>query len=103
MFFRYPIEGGEAPPVKWLTRRDNLIHWRAGGKSMLRNQGSEIPCRIESVDLDTGQRELFKEIAPDNLVGLTQLRPLFFTDDERSSVYGVLRQTSGLFVSARSE
>lgn len=102
-FLVYPIDGGEAQPVKWLAREDKVIHWSADGKSVLVARGREVPCRVERVDLDTGRRELFREIVPGNLTGLTAIYPTFVTDDEQSYVYKFVRQTSVLFMSEAPE
>jgi hypothetical protein len=73
-YFIYPIAGREPRPVPGLTEADVLAQWSADGRSGLVYRRSEIPCRVEQVDLATGRRTLFKEFAPADHTGLLSLR-----------------------------
>ena len=65
---------------------------------MLVCSDASIPSRVERVDLETGRRTLFKEIAPPDRVGLMSVGLNFLTEDERSYAYGFGRQVSTLFL-----
>ena len=65
---------------------------------MLVCSDASIPSRVERVDLETGRRTLFKEIAPPDRVGLMSVGLSFITQDERSYAYGFYRRVSTLFV-----
>jgi len=95
----YPIAGGEPRPVPGLTEADVLAQWSADGRSVLAYRRAEIPCRLERVDLATGHRTLFKELAPADRAGLLSMREIFATDDLRSYAYTAYYQVSSLFVS----
>jgi eukaryotic-like serine/threonine-protein kinase len=95
----YPIAGGEPQPVAGLTETDVLAQWSADGRSVLVYRRAEIPSRIERVDLVSGRRTLFKELAPVDRTGLLSVRELFITDDLRSYAYTAYYQVSSLFVS----
>ena len=41
-----------------LAEADVVAHWSADGRSVLVYRRAEIPCRLERVFLDTGQRQL---------------------------------------------
>jgi predicted Ser/Thr protein kinase len=99
----YPIAGGEPRPVPELRDADLLVQWSADGRSVLAYRRAEIPYRLESVDLATGKRKLFKELAPADRTGLLSLREIFVTDDLRSYAYTAYYQVSSLFVSEGSE
>ena len=98
-YFLYPITGGEARLVPGLTEADVVAHWSADGRSVLAYRRAEIPCRLEGVDLATGHRALFKELAPADRAGLLSMRDVFVTDDLRSYAYTAYYQVSSLFVS----
>jgi Tol biopolymer transport system component len=98
-YFLYPITGGEARLVPGLTETDVVAHWSADGRSVLAYRRAEIPCRLEGVDLATGHRALFKELAPADRAGLLSMREVFVTDDLRSYAYTAYYQVSSLFVS----
>jgi hypothetical protein len=95
----YPLSGGEPRPVPGLTEADAVARWTGDARSVLAYRSAEIPCRLDRVDLATGQRRLFKEIAPADRVGLLSLRGVFVTDDLRSYAYTTYHQVSSLFVS----
>jgi Tol biopolymer transport system component len=95
----YPIAGGEPQPVPALTEADVLAQWSADGRSVLAYRRAEIPYRVERVDLATGKRSLFKELAPTDRTGLLSMREIFVTDDLRSYGYTAYYQVSSLFVS----
>ncbi|MFI4978495.1 MAG: hypothetical protein ACHQC8_07475 [Solirubrobacterales bacterium] len=98
-YFVYPIAGGEPRPVPGLTEADVVAQWSADGRSVLVYRGAQIPCRLERVDLATGQRKLFTELAPADRAGLLSTREIVATDDLRSYAYTAYYQVSSLFVS----
>jgi hypothetical protein len=98
-YFVYRIAGGEPKPVPGLTEADVLAQWSADGRSVLAYRRAEIPYRLERLDLATGHRTLFKELAPADRAGLLSMRGIFVTDDLRSYAYTAYYQVSGLFVS----
>ena len=97
-YFFYSLAGGEPRPVPWLAEADGISRFGADGRSVLVSRGTEIPRRIERVDLQTGERALFKEIAPADRAGLLVISVIFVTDDERSYTYTAVRTLSTLFV-----
>ena len=98
----YPVQGGEPRAVPGLGETDSIAHWSPDGRSVLAYRRAEIPCRLERVVLATGERTLFKELAPADRAGLLSLRGVFVTDDLRSYAYTTYHQVSPLFVSERS-
>ncbi|MFI5113629.1 MAG: protein kinase [Terriglobales bacterium] len=98
-YFVYPIAGGEPRPVPGLTEADVVAQWSSDEQSVLVYRGAQIPCRLERVDLATGQRKLFTELAPADRAGLLSTREVVATDDLRSYAYTAYYQVSSLFVS----
>lgn len=97
-YFLYPVDSGDQRPVEWLTNSDVVIQWSADSRFWYVYQGSQIPCRVERVNVETGRRDLFKEMAPNVRNGLLAVRPTFITDDQRSYAYTTYQQVSTLFV-----
>jgi predicted Ser/Thr protein kinase len=95
----YPIAPGDPRPIPGLTEADVLAQWSGDGRSVLAYRRGELPYRIERVELATGKRKFFKELAPADRTGLLSLRGIFFTDDLRSYAYTAYYQVSYLFVS----
>jgi Tol biopolymer transport system component/predicted Ser/Thr protein kinase len=98
-YFVYPIAGGEPRPVPVLTETDVLAQWSVDGRSVLSYSRAQIPGRLERVDLASGRRTLFKELAPADRAGLLSMREVFVTDDLQSYAYTAYYQVSSLFVS----
>jgi hypothetical protein len=91
--------GGAPRPVVGLTQADILALWSGDGLAALVCRRAEIPYRLESVDLATGNRTLFEEFVPADRTGLLSLREIFVTEDLRSYAYTAYYQVSSLFVS----
>ena len=103
-FFLYPVDGGAEPrPVEWLTDADVVIQWSADNRFWFAYRGSAIPCRVERINVETGRRELFKEVAPTIRTGLLAVRPTFITDNQQSYAYTTYQQVSSLFVTEENE
>jgi hypothetical protein len=98
----YPMAGGQPQPVPGLTGADVLAQWSADGRSVLAYHRAEIPYRLERVDLASGRRTLFKELAPADRTGLLSMREIYVTDDLQSYAYTAYYQVSSLFVSEGS-
>jgi len=102
-YFIYPTDGGESRSVESLTEADIVIQWSADNRSVFVYRGLAIPCRVERINVETGRRELFKEIAPPNRTGLLVVRPTFITDNQQSYAYTTYQQTATLFVTEGNE
>ena len=91
----YPVSGGPPAEVSGALPDDHPLEWEAGGKSLFvwdRNW----PARIYRLELGTGRRELWKELAPDP-VGL-MYGDVILTHDGRHYVYRLRRVFSELNV-----
>ncbi|MEK6325182.1 MAG: hypothetical protein AABN33_26375 [Acidobacteriota bacterium] len=89
--------------MPWLTDAEVVIQWGADGRFVFSYRGSSIPCRVERVNVETGRRELFIEMAPANRTGLLAVRLNFITDNQQSYAYTTYQQVSSLFVTEESE
>ncbi len=96
-FLRYRLDGGAPQPVAGVNREDVILGFRPDGKSLLAMRPWEMPARVETVELATGQRTLLREIAPDNRIGTTATVGVGFSEDEKSYVYSVWRSVGELF------
>jgi hypothetical protein len=80
-----------------LDREDLIVGFRPDGRSLLATRDWEMPGRIESVQLATGQRTLLREIAPDNTIGAIEFGGVDLSEDENSHVYSIARCVGALF------
>lgn len=93
----YPVEGGEPRPVSGLEEQDVLIRFSNDGQSLYAAQGS-LPTRIFRIDLESGRRELWKEIMPSNLAGLLFIHRPRLSSDGKAYAYTYIRELTDLFL-----
>ncbi len=95
--FQYPIEGGDPKPFPGLQEYDAVLQWNADANSLLvATRG--VPAKILRVDLTTGKREEWKEIAPSDPAGVENLPVIRFSADSKSYAYSYFRTLSDLYV-----
>ncbi|MFY9551836.1 MAG: protein kinase, partial [Thermoanaerobaculia bacterium] len=94
----YPIEGGEPTPIPGLTGEDTPVGWTADGRSLYAYRRSELPVKVYRVDAATGKRELWKELAPEDAAGVTQISRVCPTPDGTAYAYSYSRTLSDLYL-----
>ncbi|HLV85352.1 MAG TPA: protein kinase [Candidatus Sulfotelmatobacter sp.] len=94
----YPTAGGDAKKLNLNPRPDDVpIGFTPDGKSF-RVRTSAVPTQIYAVDLATGKREFWKELAPADPAGVRSFFRVAFSDDGKSYAYSLDRVMSDLFV-----
>ena len=94
----YPIAGGEPQKFSILPNpNERIMRFFDGGKSVLLRT-STVPVQVTRVDIATGHRELWKEIAPADPAGVQSIPSLKFSADGKSYAYSVGRTLSDLYV-----
>jgi hypothetical protein len=68
-----------------------------GGKTLLLRTLS-IPVKVARIDIATGRREPWKEIAPPDPAGVQSIPSLRFSEDGKSYAYSIGRLLSDLYV-----
>ena len=94
----YPIAAGEAQKLNFSLSADEVaLGFSADGKNLL-TATHGVPLRIALVDLATGRRQPWKEIAPADLAGVQGISTIKFSADGKSYAYSTLRVLSDLYV-----
>ncbi len=96
-WYVYPLAGGAPRAVPGLTGEDAPVCTSLDGLSVLASRRIAIPQLIERVDLESGRRSPFREIAPADHAGLVRIIPTFISDDGRSYAYWTWWYRSTLF------
>ena len=94
----YPAKGGEGRAAPGATVQDSVIRWSGDGRSVLVYRQEEVPARVERLDISTGKRQLVRTLGPTHLVGTLMIKPVAFSEDEKSHAYGLRKQISHLFL-----
>jgi eukaryotic-like serine/threonine-protein kinase len=94
----YPISGGEPQKLDLgIQPSEFIIGFSADGKS-LQVRTRTIPVEIFNVDMASGHREPWKEIAPADPAGAQMVFKIAFGADRKSYAYSVSRVLSDLYV-----
>jgi len=94
----YAIAGGEAQKFNIVPNpNERILGFLPDGKSLLLRSLS-VPVEITRVDIATGHRELWKEIAPADLAGVQSIPVVKFSADGKSYAYSVGHLLSDLYV-----
>jgi hypothetical protein len=87
----YPLEGGEPRPLPGATRDDVPIRWAKDGRSVFVQRGQDVPLRVDTIDVATGARKLWKELPPLDPAGVMVAGPIRLSADGQSYVYSYRR------------
>jgi dipeptidyl aminopeptidase/acylaminoacyl peptidase len=94
----YPSAGGEPRPVSSLAPDDIVARWTVDGRGFLANRWSEVPARLERVDLTTGRRDFVRRLAPPDLAGVVRIQNVTVAADEKVYGYSAIQRRSDLFL-----
>lgn len=86
-YWIYPMEGEETKHLSGITRKDEVVHWSSDGQSVLIHRPGEVPAQIERLYLSTGKRTAVMQLSPPSRAGVTNVRHIVFSQDERSYAY----------------
>ena len=96
--FLYPIAGGDPQKLSFaLGAGEFTVGASADGKGIL-VASPGIPMKIALVDLASGHREPWKEIAPADPAGAQSITNIRFSADGKAYAYSTLRLLSDLYV-----
>jgi hypothetical protein len=92
----YPVNGGKPLEAKGIMLDDFPIQWHDSGNSVF-VWDRTFPAKVYKVDLITGKRELWKELAPADRNGVLYGR-IFMTPDGMHYIYRYRRITNRLYL-----
>jgi hypothetical protein len=95
--FICPVAGGSSRQLPGLREDDVLVGWTRDGRALLFEAISDVPARLDRVDIDTGNRVAVTTIGPPDLEGAIQVFAGAVLHDGEVIAYSVLRQRSTLF------
>jgi eukaryotic-like serine/threonine-protein kinase len=96
--YLYRLEGGEPEQIKGLADDETPSGWSADGRYLYVFRRRDVPVKVSKLDVTTGQREPWKELAPRDGAGIQDLAPVIPTPDGSAYVYGYSRTLSDMYV-----
>ena len=94
----YPLSGGEPRPIPGVEDADRVIRWGSDMNALYVYHDRELPLKIYKLDLATGRRELWREIAPSDPSGRLGSVNVLLTPDGKGCVYAFTRHLSDLYL-----
>src|SRR5262245_30070832 len=94
----YPVTGGKPETVVGLKSSDRVVGWTADGRSLFVTRSGMLPVPVERLDWATGQRTLWKQLAPPDPAGILHGPWVMVAPDGESYAYTVYRLLCRLYV-----
>jgi eukaryotic-like serine/threonine-protein kinase len=96
--YMYPVSGGDAKLVAGMEAGDLPVNFTGDGHSVYLYHTGDIPAKVYKVDLGTGKKSVWKELAPLDPTGISTIAPVLMTPDGKSYVYGFHRTVGDLYL-----
>jgi hypothetical protein len=91
------VAGGEPRPLPGVSDQERIGGWSDDGRTLFIYKRNDLPVKVERVDLNSGKRELAREITPSDRAGLSGgINALRMTADGKTYAYSYLQQLSEL-------
>jgi dipeptidyl aminopeptidase/acylaminoacyl peptidase len=94
----YPVAGGQPRLITSLEPGEEPVSWSTDGRTLYIYQPGTLPARVYQVDLNTGQRKLWKQLMPADPAGVVRIGPIRMTTDAKTYVYGYHRTLADLYL-----
>jgi hypothetical protein len=94
----FPIEGGQTRPIPGLMDGEFPLRFSPDGRSLFVWRRGDVPARVSRVDVETGRREVWKDLLPADPAGVERISNVLVAPDGKSYVYCYARLLSDLFV-----
>ncbi len=96
--YMYPVAAGEPQVIRGLNPGEQPITFSADGRSLFIYQPGELPARVYRLDLQSGQRTLWRQLMPSDPAGVENIGPILLTPDAKTCVYGYHRLLADLYL-----
>ena len=93
----FPIAGGEPREIAGVEPNDKFVGWSVDGLSIFVGV-DDVPRAVYKINLSTGQRTLWKVLAPADPVGVMNIYAIQISADEKSYCYSYGRNISDLYL-----
>ena len=96
--YLFPVAGGEPILVSATQPDEAPTGWSPDGRALYVFRFGQIPASVVQLDLSTGQRKAWKELAPADAAGIDTIRGITISADAKAYVYGYIRTLSDLYL-----
>ena len=96
--YLFPVAGGDPRPIAGLNPGEQPITFSSDSKSLYVYQPGELPASVNRLDLQSGQRSLWKQLMPSDPAGVETIGPILMTPDAKTCVFGYHRMLADLYL-----
>jgi eukaryotic-like serine/threonine-protein kinase len=96
--YLYPVGGGDPKVIPGLNPGEQPITFSSDSRSLYVYQPGELPALVNRLDLQTGQRTLWKQLMPSDPAGVETIGPILMTADAKTCVFGYHRMLADLYL-----
>jgi serine/threonine protein kinase/Tol biopolymer transport system component len=96
--YLFPAAGGEPRPISGLNPGEQPITFSSDSRSLYVYQPGELPALVNRLDLQSGQRSLWKQLMPSDPAGVETIGPILMTPDAKTCVFGYHRMLADLYL-----
>src|SRR6266571_2864666 len=92
------MDSGEIRPIPALDAGEAPIAWTSDGRFLFVYRLGEVPATVNRLDLATGRKQLWKQLVPPDVSGVTDISSVLITPDGNNYVYEFGRTLSDLYL-----
>jgi hypothetical protein len=93
----WPVGGGPSREVPGSESGDRPVCWTSDGKSLWVFRRAEVPTRIDRLEIDSGNRKLWKTLVPPDAAGVYSIDEFKVTPSGDAYFYSYRRTLSELY------
>jgi eukaryotic-like serine/threonine-protein kinase len=94
----FPMGGGSPRPVPGALEGEYPLRFSDDGRSLYVWKRGDVPARISRIEIDTGKREVWKDLLPVDPAGVERISNVLVTPDGKGYAYCYARLLSDLFI-----
>ena len=94
----FPMGGGSPRPVSGALEGEYPLRFSDDGRSLYVWKRGDVPARISLIEIDTGKREVWKDLLPVDPAGVERISNVLVTADGKGYAYCYARLLSDLFI-----
>jgi len=96
--YLYPVGGGDPRVIPGLNPGEQPITFSADGRALYIYQPGELPASVYRLDIQTGQRTLWRQLLPSDPAGVETIGPILMTPDAQTCIFGYHRMLADLYL-----
>jgi len=94
----FSLNGGTSRPVPGALEGEYPLRFSDDGRSLYVWKRGDVPARISRIEIETGKREVWKDLLPVDPAGVERISNVLVTADGKGYAYCYARLLSDLFI-----